>query len=197
MKNSHKKQNTSTKNSLPIKISKITLSFALTLLIFSATLTAFASPITEENVLKNINDQRIINNLKPLKIDQDLNRAATLKSKDMINRDYFDHYAFGLSPWVFIRNAGYDYDEAGENLAMDFVTSEGMVNAWMNSPKHRDNILNADYQDIGVGIVKGEFTQGESTHTTYMVTNMFGTRKTDISQIFTNVISRFTRFFGF
>ena len=193
MKYSHK---TKISDSNISKITKFSVSFVISLAIFSSTLTAFSSPITEDNVLKNINDQRVINHLAPLKIDADLDRAATLKSKDMINRDYFDHFAYGLSPWDFIRNAGYDYSEAGENLAMDFVTSEGMVGAWMNSPKHRDNILNPNFEDIGIGIVKGEYTQNYSTHTTYMVTNMFGVKRYTVTEILTSVMSRFNRIFG-
>lgn len=194
MNKSHNSQLTA---SAKTKITKISVSFAIIITLFTNTLTAVASPITEENVLKAVNDQRIANKLTPLKIDSDLDRAATLKSKDMINRNYFDHYAFGLTPWVFIRNAGYDYTEAGENLAMDFVTAEGMTTAWMNSPKHRDNILNPNYEDIGIGIVKGEYIENNSQHSTYMVTNMFGAKKYDTTKILTDVVDRFSKILSF
>ncbi len=191
MKTSHKNKNLST------VISKMSVSAIALVAIFSTTLVAFASPITEENVLRNINDQRIVNNLEPLTINDDLDHAATMKSKDMINRNYFEHYAYGLSPWDFIHNAGYDYDEAGENLAMDFVTSEGMVKAWMNSPKHRENILNPDFQDVGIGIVKGEYSENEASHTTIMVTNMFGVKKQTVVQVVNNIVLQIARFFSF
>lgn len=136
-----------------------------------------ASEINDQNVLYLLNQERSLYNLPKFKIDPDLERASRLKSKDMINRDYFEHYAFNLSPWIFVKNAGYDYLFAGENLAMDFSTSEGMINAWMESPNHKANILNPDFSDIGIGVVKGEFTEDNQSHETVMVTNMFGKRK--------------------
>ena len=139
---------------------------------------AFASDVSENNVVTLINHERMIRNIKPLKIDSDLDWAANLKSKDMLNRNYFDHFALGLTPWDFIHISGYNYSLAGENLAMDFNTSEGMVQAWMNSPKHRDNILNPDFEDIGLGIVKGTFIEETDQRQTTMVTNLFGRKQT-------------------
>lgn len=145
---------------------------------------AFASPINTPNVLDGINQQRTSRGLSKLAINPDLTNAANLKSKDMINRNYFEHFAFGMTPWDFIKNAGYNYLYAGENLAMDFNTSEGMVSAWMNSPAHRDNILNPDFQDAGIGIIKGEYTENGTVHSTTMVTNMFGRKKPIILKLF-------------
>ncbi|MFA5926655.1 MAG: CAP domain-containing protein [Patescibacteria group bacterium] len=152
-----------------------------------------ASPITEGKIVSLINIERGQHGLKPLKTDSDLGSAASLKSRDMINRDYFEHYAFGVSPWDFMQNLGYDYAYAGENLAMDFRTSEGVVNAWMDSPAHRDNILSPEFDDIGVGIVKGEFKEGEQVRETTVVTNMFGRKKT----ITNRIISKIKRSFIF
>jgi uncharacterized protein YkwD len=152
---------------------------ALVATTFSFTV-AFASPINEANLTNLINGERESRDLPLLNINNDLDNSATLKSKDMINRDYFDHYAFGLSPWDFIANGGYDYLYAGENLAMDFQTSEGMVKAWMNSPTHRDNILNPEYRDLGIGVVKGTYTENGTEKTTTIVTTMFGREKPPI-----------------
>jgi len=145
---------------------------------------AFASTINTENVLDSINQERVSRGLSKLVVDNDLTNAANLKSKDMLNRNYFEHFAFGLTPWDFIKNAGYNYLYAGENLAMDFNTSEGMVSAWMNSPAHRDNILNPDFRDTGIGIVKGEYTEDGGVHSTIMVTNMFGRKNPVILKVF-------------
>jgi uncharacterized protein YkwD len=138
---------------------------------------AFASPITQENVINLINQERRLNGLSDLSIDPELNRASQMKSKDMLRRNYFEHYAFGLTPWGFIRNSGYDYIFAGENLAMNFSTSEGMVGAWMNSPAHKENILNPNYSDAGVGIIKGAYGESGTSHETIMVTTLFGKKK--------------------
>lgn len=161
--------------SIVIKMKQIIpLSFAL--LLFSYRI-AFASPITQENVVNLINQERKLNGLSALSVDPELNRASQMKSKDMLRRNYFEHYAFGTTPWDFIRNSGYDYIYAGENLAMNFNTSEGMVQAWMNSPIHRDNILNPDYSDTGIGIIKGVYDENGAKHDTTIVTNIFGKKK--------------------
>lgn len=151
----------------------------------------FASDINIQNVVDLTNQERVLNDLKPLNQNPDLDRSAYLKSANMIARNYFDHYAFGLSPWLIIRNSGYDYQIAGENLAMDFNSSEGMVLAWMNSTNHRKNILNPDFEDIGIGVVRGEFTAGDGTkHETTMVTQMFGKKKSPFVTFATKILNR-------
>jgi len=157
---------------------------------------AFASEITPENVLLDINKERIYYGLQPLKLDPDLDFAAKQKSEDMIERNYFEHYAYGLSPWDFIRNSGYNYLYAGENLAMNFSTSEGMVDAWMNSDSHRRNILDEDFEEVGIGVVKGTYVSAGQSHETYMVTNMFGRKKPAIVDLFNNFVKSVTGIFG-
>lgn len=160
------------------------------LFLFSAQ-NVFASEISEQNLLTQINKERSQRHLPALAINPDLENAAKLKSKDMINRNYFDHYAFGLSPWDFMKISGYHYLYAGENLAMDFGTSEGIVNAWMASPKHRENILNSAYTDTGFGIVKGAYVENGNIYTTTMVTNMFGRKKPSILKVYDYITKGF------
>ncbi len=154
----------------------------------------FASEITPDNVIKLVNEQREKNGLLPLKEDSKLDTAAANKSKDMIARDYFEHYAFGLSPWDFIASSGYNYLYAGENLAMDFDTAEGMVSSWMNSPAHRKNILNPDYSDAGIGIVRGTYTDATGVRETTMVANLFGREKPFILNVIDTVIEKIASF---
>lgn len=167
----------------------------LALLIGAGSASAYASEINKDNVFKQVNYYREIRGLKPLATDDRLERSAINKSKDMVDKDYFEHYAHNLTPWDFITEQNYNYLYAGENLAMDFQTSEGMVRAWMSSPTHRKNILNPDFDDIGIGIVKGEFTESGNTHETIMVTNMFGKEKPKILQFFDNVMNRLKKIF--
>ncbi|PIU24559.1 hypothetical protein COT12_00405 [Candidatus Berkelbacteria bacterium CG08_land_8_20_14_0_20_39_8] len=148
---------------------------------------ANASEITPENIVKLVNEQRQENGLNPVRVNADLQSAAVVKSQDMIFRNYFDHYAFGETPWMFILRTGYNYSIAGENLAKGFSSSEGVVSAWMNSPSHRANILNPDYQDIGVGVVKGEYSENGQTSETTITTEMFATPKSRIAVIFERV----------
>lgn len=101
-----------------------------------------------------------------------LDRAAELKAQHMARNSYFAHYApDGTSPWFWFDEAGYNYIHAGENLAVHFTDSDEVVDAWMNSPSHRDNILNGNYTEIGVGTAKGTY-QG---YETVFVVQLFGT----------------------
>lgn len=159
--------------------------FVFSLLIVSHT---FATAITPENLQNLINSERSKRNLPTLNTDSALSDAAAKKSEDMIKRRYFEHYAFNLSPWDFIKSAGYDYLFAGENLAMDFNTSEGTVNAWMDSENHRDNILNPDYRDLGVGVVKGDYYEDNKPRETIMVTTMFGRERPPIMKAFDYIV---------
>ena len=174
------------KHHLVLKIIEVALFVALFALSAAA---ASAAPITDTNLDTLINKERTDRGLAPLKVDDQLNKAAQEKSTDMINRNYFDHYAYGLTPWDFVIKQNYDYLYAGENLAMDFNSAEGVVNAWMNSKTHRDNILNPDFSDTGIGIVKGAFTDSSGTRETVMITNMFGTRKPAVMKIFDSFIN--------
>ena len=117
------------------------------------------------------NDQRTAANLSPLNLNQSLNDAAYAKAQDMFTDDYWAHIApDGTTPWAFVLAAGYDYATAGENLAKDFDTSNGVVSAWMNSQAHKDNILNNTYTDVGYAVVNGVLLGKETT----LVVAMYG-----------------------
>ncbi|MEI6553150.1 MAG: CAP domain-containing protein, partial [bacterium] len=79
-------------------------------------------------------------------------------------------------PWYWIDQTGYQYSSAGENLAVNFDYSKDVVQAWMNSPTHRANIVKAKYQEIGIGIAEG-FYQGRPS---VFVVQMFGTPKGEL-----------------
>jgi uncharacterized protein YkwD len=156
----------------------------------------YASEINENNLVTLVNQEREANSLRPLKLRQELDLAATKKSNDMIARNYFSHYAYGRTPWDFILESNYNYLYAGENLAMNFDTSEGVVNAWMNSPAHRANILNADYDEFGFGVVTKTETVEGTEKNSIVVTNMFGREKPQILEIFDRFVSRIGSIFN-
>jgi uncharacterized protein YkwD len=170
------------------KIKYIRTAAISAIVLFSLTAKVFASDITSTNLFNALNKERSARGLTSLNINADLNNAANMKSRDMLNRDYFEHYAYGLTPWDFMKNSGYDYLYAGENLAMDFATTEGMVKAWMNSPAHKENILNPDFKEIGIGVVKGAYTEKNLTHESTVVTTMFGTEKPRFLKIIDHLI---------
>lgn len=109
-----------------------------------------------EKVVELTNAERAKYGLKPLKFNQELAQVARLKSQDMAANNYFDHYSptYG-SPFEMMNQFGIQYSYAGENIAAGQRTPEEVVQAWMNSPGHRANMLNEHFTQIGVGFVKG------------------------------------------
>lgn len=108
----------------------------------------------EQQVVELTNQERAKYGLKPLAIDYELSRVAREKSRDMAVNNYFDHNSpvYG-SPFDMMRSYGINYRTAGENIAKGQRSPQEVVNAWMNSPGHRANILSADFTHIGVGYV--------------------------------------------
>ncbi len=163
--------------------------------IFSYSHSALASEITAENIVKVVNAERQARYLEPLNANSKLENAAKNKSIDMIVKNYFEHYANGRTPWSFIRNEDYEYSIAGENLAMGYSTAEGVVNAWMNSPTHRANILNPEYEDIGVGVVKGAYFEDGKVVDTTITTEMFAKPKPRIVQMIDTAFETISKIF--
>lgn len=111
-----------------------------------------------------------------------LDAAATMKANHMAQNGYFSHYSpDGTSPWYWFNQAGYEFLHAGENLAVHFTDSKEIVDAWMNSPTHRANIMNGQFTEIGIGVARGEFEGSE----TIFVVQFFGTPKQSTSVVTT------------
>lgn len=117
------------------------------------------------------NDERNDYATTPLRRNSTLDAAASAKASHMANQGYFSHYApDGTSPWHFFEEFNYVYAHAGENLAIHFTDSSEVVEAWMDSPSHKENIVNQDYTEIGVGTANGTF----DGHETIFVVQLFG-----------------------
>ena len=127
--------------------------------------------LTAINIITATNMQRAVNNLPPLVENSRLEVAANRKAVDMASKQVFDHYYGKTTPWEFIEGEHYCYKTAGENLAVLFTDPNKVVEAWMASPKHKDNLL-GDYQDIGISVVPG-FYKG---YKTFYIVQMFGKR---------------------
>lgn len=122
------------------------------------------SDLTQAQIIKLTNAARTSNGLKSLTANSALNAGALLKANDMLSKQYFAHISpTNVTPWYWFKKAGYNYTAAGENLAIDFTTSEDVVNAWLASPSHRKNLLNTQYKDIGVAVVDGKMNGVDST----------------------------------
>lgn len=131
----------------------------------------FASNITVTDVVQSTNAERQKKGVPTLRLNAELSKAAEEKARDMFAKNYWAHFGpNGEKPWDFIKKHGYTYTAAGENLARDFQESNAVVTAWMNSPSHRENLLNKNYQDIGIAVVNGTLLGHETT----LVVQMFG-----------------------
>ncbi|GAB4074427.1 hypothetical protein GCM10028778_19300 [Barrientosiimonas marina] len=109
----------------------------------------------EQQVAELTNEERTSRGLEPLKIDTSLSNVAHKKSSDMASNNYFSHDSpnYG-SPFDMIKQFGISYQTAGENIARGQKTPKEVVDGWMDSKGHRENILNSDFTHIGVGYVK-------------------------------------------
>lgn len=124
------------------------------------------------------NEARTEAGLPLLRVDPVLSAAAKAKGEDMLRVGYFAHESpSGRQPWEWIDTSSYDYRYAGENLAMDFTSAGAIHDAFMASPTHRANILNANYEDIGVAVVSGSL----DGHPVDLLVQFFGTRKETVT----------------
>ena len=118
----------------------------------------FASVLVDQT-----NEVRIASALSTLKTNPILERAAQMKVEDMATKGYFSHNSpDGKTPWYWFEKAGYNYAAAGENLAVNFVDSQDVTNAWMLSPTHRANIMSGNYTEIGIAVMSGMYKGREA-----------------------------------
>lgn len=130
---------------------------AFALVFWISAFPVFAGEINVESVLKLTNTARESWGLAGLVQNEKLMSAAEEKLNNMIENNYFAHTSpSGFAPWHWFEKAGYNYQYAGENLAINFLTAENQHKAWMESPTHRKNILNPNYREIGIAIGAGE-----------------------------------------
>lgn len=131
-----------------------------------------ASDINASGLIDLTNQARIETGLKPLTPNHKLTQAAYRKAYDMLQNGYFAHTNPEGKPFYqWVEEEGYNYLYAGENLAIDFNTNEGVTAAWLASPSHRANIINEHYTEIGIVALRGQW-QG---HETTVVVQSFGT----------------------
>lgn len=130
--------------------------------------------LNAENIIAITNKYRQDNGIiTPLSMENKLNLSAQVKLEDMFENQYFEHNSpDGVGVSDLGDQSGYDYLLIGENLAMgNFKNDLALVNAWMNSPGHRENILNKNYKEIGVAVGRGLYN-GQKV---WMAVQHFGT----------------------
>lgn len=128
------------------------------LLPYSAFLMPDILAVEESKIIMLTNDFRESENRNRLVENPKLAASASAKAGDMAEKDYFSHNnPEGRHLENFLRDIGYNYVYAGENLAVGFFDAVAVVDAWTESPTHRANLLDGDYLEIGVGMANGSY----------------------------------------
>jgi len=106
----------------------------------------------EQAVLELVNDARSAKGCKALVIDDRITTAAQAHSTDMATQNYFSHTSKdGRTFDVRMKEAGYPRP-GGENIAKGYTTPEQVMQGWMNSTGHRENIENCSFTTMGLGL---------------------------------------------
>lgn len=131
----------------------------------------------EQKVIELVNQERAALSLPPLKRVEELDQAARYHSADLGQDNYFDHDTYDRDGQTLYfvclwwqRIQSYYTGVRAENIAAGYTTPEAVVNAWMGSTGHRQNILSTNSDEIGVG-----YFQGEGSYNTYWTLD-FGNR---------------------
>lgn len=108
----------------------------------------------EKETLELINEYRKENGLTELKALDKLQSNAKLKAEDIVNNEYFSHNSPNLgTPFEMLRSNNVEYTIAGENLAGN-ITPQKAVEAWINSPSHKENILEEKFEYTGICVIE-------------------------------------------
>jgi uncharacterized protein YkwD len=142
-----------------------------------------------------MNAMRANAGLPPLTQQDQLARASLAHSQDMVANRYFAHDALDGRDVVARLTAGGYIPQSGdwivgENLAWGsgaLATPAALVNAWMNSAPHRDNLLAPDFQQVGMGVVYG--TPSADAPDGVTVTTDFGTRLAPARPTYTSAVA--------
>lgn len=129
------------------------------------------------DIIEQSNKARAQLNVDPLTTDNKLMSAAQMKAEDMAKGHYFAHTApDGTVPWDYFKKVEYIYEDAGENLAVTNQDASSVINGWLNSPAHRENLLSTKYNNMGIGMAA--FGDYEGHKDTYVIVAMYGRRST-------------------
>lgn len=116
---------------------------------------AAGAEMKREVILATMNQVRRGARLRPLQFEKRLQKAAQFKADDMVRVGYFSHTGIdGKKPWDLVEEAGYAYAKVAENLAEGQQTPEALRDAWMESPAHRENVLEKRFVHTGIGIAR-------------------------------------------
>jgi len=162
-----------------MKLTKLTIQLIVLLSLFLSPVYSFAAETNtnlqsqnhKNKLTKTINDIRTEQGLRLLATSSKLMEAAQSKAEDMARNAYFAHTSpDGVSPWHWFYEAGYRPRIAGENLALSYSLKSNIVQAWLDSPSHKKNIMKDAYTETGFGIAEGSYRG----HRAYYIVELFG-----------------------
>lgn len=116
----------------------------------------------QRQIIALTNQVRAAHQHLSLAVSSKLDLSAQYKSDDMASKEYFAHTYDNKSVADWLSKAGYNYETAGENLAVGYATADEVVAAWVNSPAHYANLVDSDFKDVGVGLTSGVY-EGQPT----------------------------------
>ncbi len=126
---------------------------------------ALDSFLTKDGILLWTNIQRNETESLPSLFQNDkLDAIAMERLEDMFEKEYFEHISpEGVGASDIAEDVGYEFISIGENIALgNFKDDQTLVQAWMDSPGHRANILNDSYTEIGIAVKKGIYEENQT-----------------------------------
>jgi uncharacterized protein YkwD len=136
--------------------------------------------LSREAVITLTNNARVLNGFPQLAENQLLNSIAESRARDMLEKQYFAHVSpTGQQASDIAQSIGYRYKIIAENIGSgDFYTNQKIVDGWMQSPGHRNNILSTEVREIGAAVLKGKMKGVD----TYITVQIFGLQSLPVSQ---------------
>jgi uncharacterized protein YkwD len=139
----------------------------------------------DKEILARLNATRVAHGLRPLRLSRELQEAAVYQSRTMLEGGFFDHTSRDGSPFDvrlkrFYRAGGYRIWSAGENLLYNTVaiSADEAIQAWLDSPHHRQNMLDPDWREVGIGTVHTASAGGTfGGKAAFVITMDFGARE--------------------
>lgn len=126
-----------------------------TCLFFTGINTAVAyDNISSNKILELVNKERINNNSKPLRTNNELMKAAHNKAQYLIDNNVFEHNSNNKQFSQWIKESGYNYSFIGENLAENFKDNDSTIKAWLESSSHKENMLNNNFTETGIAVIQ-------------------------------------------
>jgi len=169
-----------------VAIARVTAKTFVSALFFSIALAGGAQPAfandlvgQEAAIINRTNQVRAEVGLPALSTDNRLMRSAAAKAADMATRGYFGHAdSTGNRMNYWITSQGYIYSLAGENIAKGYHLLSRLMNAWIASPTHYENLIEPKFTDIGVGMAEGWYENQD----TLFVVQHFGVEATQTAK---------------